>query len=89
MQVELITRDDFERFKKELLEEIRKHSPHPRKQSQENREWLKSYEVRQMMGISPGTLQSLRVNGTLRYTKIGGLMYYRYLDIRKLMDGES
>lgn len=89
MQVELITRDDFERFKKELLEEIRKHSPHPRKQSQENREWLKSYQVRQMMGISPGTLQSLRVNGTLRYTKIGGLMYYRYLDIRKLMDGES
>lgn len=89
MQVELITKDDFERFKKELLEEIRKHSPHPRKQSEENREWLKSYEVRQMMAISPGTLQSLRVNGTLRYTKIGGLMYYRYLDIRKLMDGES
>lgn len=88
MQVELITRDDFERFKKELLEELRKHYPHPRKQIKENREWLKSYEVREMMGISPGTLQSLRVNGTLRYTKIGGLMYYRYLDIRKLMDGE-
>lgn len=88
MQVELITRDDFERFKKELLEEIRKHIPHPRKQGQEKREWLKSYEVREMMGISPGTLQSLRVNGTIPYTKIGGLMYYRYLDIRKLMDGE-
>lgn len=88
MKVELITRDDLERFKKELLEELRRHYPHPRKQGQEHREWLKSYEVRKMMGISPGTLQNLRLNGTLRYTKIGGLMYYRYLDIRKLMNGE-
>jgi len=48
---------------------------------------LKSYEVRKLLGISPGTLQNLRLNETLPYTKIGGLMYYRYEDIRKLMDG--
>ncbi|GAA4786688.1 hypothetical protein GCM10023231_13410 [Olivibacter ginsenosidimutans] len=46
MNVELITRDDLEKFKKELFEEIRKHSPHPRKQGQETRAWLKSFEVR-------------------------------------------
>ena len=39
--------------------------------------------------LSPNesTLQNLRLNETLPYTKIGGLMYYRYEDIRKLMDG--
>lgn len=49
--------------------------------------WLKSYEVRKLLNISAGTLQNLRINGTLPYNKIGGLMYYRYDDIQKLMDG--
>lgn len=87
MNVELITRDDLEKFKKELFEEIRKHSPHPRRNGHEPRAWLKSYEVRKLLGISAGTLQNLRVNGTLPYTKIGGLMYYKYEDIQKLMEG--
>ncbi|MGO1245699.1 MAG: helix-turn-helix domain-containing protein [Sphingobacterium sp.] len=87
MNVELITRDDLERFKKELFEEIRKHSPHPRRQEHEPRAWLKSYEVRKLLGISAGTLQNLRVNGTLPYKKIGGLMYYKYEDIQRLMEG--
>lgn len=87
MNVELITREDLEKFKKELFEEIRKHSPHPRKHGHEPRAWLKSYEVRKLLGISAGTLQNLRVNGTLPYTKIGGLMYYKYEDIQKLMEG--
>ncbi|TRW25967.1 helix-turn-helix domain-containing protein [Flavobacterium zepuense] len=89
MNVELITRDDLERFKKELLEEIRRFQMFPLKRGEEQRSWLKSYEVRKLLGISAGTLQNLRVNGTLPYSKIGGLMYYRYEDIQKLMDGVS
>lgn len=87
MKVELITREDLEVFKKELLQEIRRNTPHPRKSAEEPKEWLKSYEVRKLLGISAGTLQNLRLNETLPYTKIGGLMYYRYEDIRRLMDG--
>ncbi|WP_199117767.1 helix-turn-helix domain-containing protein [Pedobacter sp. ASV28] len=87
MNVDMITRDDLERFKRELFEEIRKYHSHPRKQGQEARDWLKSYEVRKLLGISAGTLQNLRVNGTLPSNKVGGLIYYRYEDIRKLMDG--
>ena len=87
MNVDLITREDLERFKKELLDEIRRYQQYPRKQGQEVRVWLKSYEVRKLLGISAGTLQNLRVNGTLPFTKIGGLIYYRYEEIQKLMDG--
>jgi len=87
MNVDLITRDDLDRFKKELLEEIRRYQQYPRKQGQEARVWLKSYEVRRLLNISAGTLQNLRINGTLSYNKIGGLMYYHYDDIQKLMDG--
>jgi len=31
----------------------------------------------------------LRVNGTLRYTKIGGLLYYKLEDIEKLLEGNA
>jgi hypothetical protein len=39
-----------------------------------------------MLGISPGTLQNLRVNGTLPYAKVGGVIYYAYEDILKVME---
>ena len=89
MKVEFITKEDLESFKKELIAEIRRGRYRHNNPDQESKEWLKSYEVRKLLGISPGTLQNLRLNGTLPFTKIGGLMYYRYEDIRALMNGKD
>jgi hypothetical protein len=86
MNVELITKEDLKQFKNEMLAEI-KHLLKP-DQSQ-SKQWLKSYEVRKLLNISPGTLQNLRVNGTLRYTKIGGMLYYKLEDIEKLLEEGS
>jgi len=85
---EIITKADLERFKEELFAKLRKANVRPNSKMQ-IKEWLKSYEVRRLLEISPGTLQNLRVNGTLPYTKIGGLLYYRYEDIRKLLEGKK
>lgn len=84
MQVELITREDLKAFREELLTEIRQLMKPGQPQQ---KQWLKSGEVRKLLNISPGTLQNLRINGTLRYTKVGGMMYYRLEDIHKLMEG--
>ena len=80
----MITREDLKQFKSELLDEIRQIMKPGEGQSQQ---WLKSVEVRRMLNISPGTLQNLRINGTLRFTKIGGMMYYKLEDIQKLLEG--
>lgn len=84
MPSEIITTGDLREFKTELLAEFRKllkeHHGQPAKK------WLKSYEVRKLLGISPGTLQNLRINGTLPYTKIGGSLFYDYEDIRKMLE---
>ena len=85
--IEFITMDDFEQFKKELFAELRRPGQKLHKQA-EQKEWLKSYEVRKLLGISPGTLQNLRRNKTLRFSKIGGLMFYKYDDIAKLMESK-
>lgn len=85
--IELITREDLRQFKSELLNEIRTiMKPVGAGMS---KQWLKSYEVRRLLNISTGTLQNLRVNGTLRYTKIGGLLYYKMEDIEKLLEDNS
>lgn len=83
MHVEIITKDDLKQFKTELLNDIKDIINHRKKA----KHWLKSVEVRKMLNISPGTLQNLRINGTLRYTKIGGMMYYKLEDITKLLEG--
>jgi hypothetical protein len=85
MSVEIITKEDLLEFKSELISEITKLVK-PVSQSQ-SKLWLKSAEVRKLLNISPGTLQNLRISGTLSYTKIGGTMYYKLADITKLLEG--
>ena len=84
MNVELITREDLKQFKNEMLTEM-KHLLKPGQG--QSKQWLKSVEVIKLLNISPGTLQNLRINGTLRYTKIGGMMYYKLEDIHKVLEG--
>jgi hypothetical protein len=86
MNVELITRDDLREFKNELLIELKQIVQPGQGQS---KKWLKSSEVRKMLNISPGTLQNLRINGTLRFTKIGSIMYYKLEDINKILEGNG
>lgn len=84
--MELITKQDLEQFKSELLTEI-KRLIQPDGSSHSNKQWLKSNEVRKLLKISPGTLQNLRINGTLSFTKVGSIMYYKLEDINGLLEG--
>lgn len=75
-------------FKTELVSEVRqllKEVLHP----EPHRPWLRSKEVRQLMNISAGTLQNLRVSGKIQATKIGHLHYYKKEDIDQLLNQQS
>jgi hypothetical protein len=87
MAAEIITKDDLNEFRELLLNDFK--ALLQGKQAQENAKWLKSYQVKNMLKISPGTLQNLRVNGTIRYTKIGGILYYKQEDIQRLLEGKQ
>ncbi len=80
---QLITVDDLLQFKKQLLEELLTAL-----KSQINlvqKKWLKSHEVRKLLKISPGTLQTLKSSGIIPFTKIGGVHFYEYQDIEKVL----
>lgn len=88
MAAEIITKEDLAIFRQELLTDIAKLLQG--KQEQPAAQWLRSSQVRKALGgISPGTLQNLRVNGTLSCTKIGGILYYKSEDIQRLLEGKE
>ena len=83
MPTNIITTDDLREFKLELLEEIRNLIT--KQSSGTLKKYLKSSDVMDLLQVSPGTLQNLRINGTLPYTKIGGILYYDAEEIQKIM----
>lgn len=84
MAAEIITKDDLEKFGEKLISEIRTMLKVPHN---EPKKWLKSYQVKNMLKISPNTLHKLRSEGTLKPTKIGGILYYNHEDIIRLLNG--
>lgn len=83
MAASIITTEDLQQFKHELLGDIKEILSE--NSGFQTKKWLKSPEVRKLLSISPGTLQNMRVNGTLPFTKIGGVIYYDYQDIQKML----
>jgi hypothetical protein len=83
MAATIITTEDLQEFKIELLEEIRQLLS---TDNSNMKQWLRSSELRKLLKISPGTLQNLRVNGTIPYTKIGGVIYYSYQDVLQMIE---
>jgi len=86
MAQEIITLDDLQKFRQRLLEDLRGLVQQP---SPSQKQWLKSSEIRKMLGISHGTLQNLRIKNVIPYQKIGGLIFYKHDDIIKLLEGDK
>lgn len=66
MGATIITTEDLREFKMELLDDIKQLLANQSGHS--SIKWLKSPRVRDLLGISSGTLQNLRINDKLPYT---------------------
>ncbi|QBQ41292.1 DNA-binding protein [Sphingobacterium psychroaquaticum] len=83
MAIEIITQEDLRNFKRELLTELKQIM-----QSENNtpqKKWIRTREVIKMLQISQGTLQNLRINGTIPYTRIGTTIYYPLQEIENIL----
>ena len=50
-----------------------------------SKEWVDNQDVMLLLHISPRTLQTLRTNGTLPFSRIGNKLYYRTEDIQRIL----
>jgi predicted alpha/beta superfamily hydrolase len=83
---QIITREDLNEFRSLLLADLNEIF---NTKSEAQKKWLKSNEVRKLLNISSGTLQNFRINGTITYTKIGGIIYYASNDIEKVLENNK
>lgn len=91
MAAQIVTIEDLEQFKTDLLFEFKsiietQFNTAPSTVEEPKKNWLKSHQVQRLLGISPGTLQTLRLNGTIPFTKIGGVLFYDEADINRLFE---
>jgi hypothetical protein len=81
---QLVTIGDLEEFKLEIITAINHLSNGTT--AGKPKKWLKSAELRKLIGVSPGKLQAIRDAGLLSFTKIGGNIYYDQDDVYKLFE---
>ena len=87
MAIEVVTKDDLQQFRFQLNNDIKLLIGSPEKTL--DKQWLKNAEVKKILNISSNTIQRLRIAGKLRSSKIGGVHYYRYADIEKMLNEGS
>ncbi len=79
MSVNIVTKEDLEQFRESLLNDIRELLIKNKTISIDH--WIKSGEVMDKLDISPGTLQNFRLNGTIPFSKLGGILFYDQVKI--------
>ena len=84
MAVEIVTKEDLQVLRLQLISDVRQILAGLPKPIEQNT-WLKTKEVMKLLKMSATTLQTNRENGTVKYTKIGGTLYYDYEHIQKLL----
>ena len=83
---QLLTTGDLAEFKSELLGEIQSLlANHLAGKRPAAKKWLRSEEVKEMLGISAGKLFILRKKGILPFTRIDKVFFYDAEDIEMML----
>ena len=87
MSIEIVTKEDLEQFRIRLLSDLKEAISESK--TRESKDWLKGSEVRSFLKIGTSKLQTLRIAGKLSSSKIGGVHYYRFEDIEKMLNNSN
>jgi len=72
----------LDKFKSEILKEVKSLA----NKGSFEKKWMKSIEVRHLLGVSHGKLQTMRNSGIIKFAKIGGSIYYDRQDIIEMFE---
>ena len=82
---ELLTRKDL--F--EVEERISKKLDQLKNQDYGTMKWLRTSDVSKMLGLSPSSIQSLRISGILPFSKVNGTLFYKPKDVEEMVNEGS
>lgn len=78
---EIVTLEKFNDFEDRIFKELEGFKQNSTTESR----WLKSNDVKELLGISHGKLQDLRDRGLIPFTKLGGVIFYDRNEIEKML----
>ena len=87
MPANIVTSEDLKQFKEELLTEFKDLLIKYEKITIDK--WIKSNKVMDKLEISPGTLQNFRINETIPFSKLGGIIYYDEEKINEILENNA
>lgn len=84
---QILTYEDFKKFEAKVLEEFEEikkalSSISPKKQ-------LRSSDIKELLGVQHGKLQTMRNNKEISFTLIGGTIFYALEDVNKMLDAKK
>lgn len=87
MGVEIVTKEDLQIFKQQLLREIKTLLEESVSHNQQvDVKGYKTADVRKILGCCYNTLTALRIKKKIRAKKVLGTWYYNTDDVRKLLE---
>jgi len=88
MEISIVTQKDLQELKDTILSSLESLKEEVLSQTTTSPDpvLLKSHQVQRMLGISQGTLQNLRINGTIPFSKVGGVIFYYKEDILNIIN---
>jgi Helix-turn-helix domain len=86
MTIDLITKQDMDSLHVKVDKLINLLETKP---SSSNSKWLKSSDVKKLLGCSDSSLINYRISGILPYTKIGGTYYYSENDVSNIFQNST
>lgn len=89
MEIDIVTKEELRKFKEEIIESIKELFPVQVTRKSEEDRWMRSAEVRKLFGISAATLQNMRVNGSLPYSRMGTTILYDRNKILETLEKNS
>lgn len=86
MSVEIVTKDDLQEFRMQLINDLKTIIIQTRQPTNESIEGYKTSHVRKILGCSVNKLVALRIARKVRMKKIGGTNYYNREDVKRLLE---
>lgn len=87
MHISIVTQEELLALKEDIIESLEVKLNELLSTNSQTPEivLLKSHQVQRLLGISPGTLQNMRVNRTIPFSKVGGIIFYEKHEILRLI----
>lgn len=58
-------------------------------EKEKQKEWMNSREAAELLMVTRRTLQNYRTNGMVKFSRLGGKIYYKRSDLQDLLNGSG